>query len=279
MTRPPPAGCSAAFAGRRTPCPPATDRRGRGRRRRLLRLRLPLRPPRAERPRRPQPRLGRPRPRRSRLTRPRTPRWRPTSAPRPAERRPRHFATGSRAVAVAVRPGRRRRRGESGAGECSRSSPPSSGSCSSGFWSRCSSPSPGDGLGDGRVAVDIPADASASEVADLLADKGVVSNATLFKIRLKLSGKDGELVTGPLAMASGMSYSAAIDRLTGESSEAGRLVIPEGDSRDQIAPLVADAGIEGTTSPIRRATKGSTRPSTGQRRRRKPRRLPLPGDL
>jgi peptidoglycan lytic transglycosylase G len=106
-------------------------------------------------------------------------------------------------------------------------------------------PFAGEGLGEGRVAVNIPANASASEVADLLAGKGVVSNATLFKLRLRLSGKEDELVHGPLAMASGMSYSAAIDRLTGESSEAGKLVTPEGYSREQLAPLVEAAGIEG----------------------------------
>jgi len=106
-------------------------------------------------------------------------------------------------------------------------------------------PFSGDGQGDGRVAVEIPRGASAGEVADLLASKGVVSNKTLFELRLKLSGKTGDLVSGPLAMASGMSYGAAIDRLTGETQTAGTLVIPEGYSRDQIAPLVPKSGISG----------------------------------
>jgi uncharacterized YceG family protein len=106
-------------------------------------------------------------------------------------------------------------------------------------------PFAGDGQGSGRVAVEIPRGASAGEVANLLADKGVVSNSKLFEIRLKLSGKSGNLISGPLAMASGMSYGAALDRLTGETQETGTLVIPEGYSRDQIAPLLSKAGITG----------------------------------
>jgi len=108
-----------------------------------------------------------------------------------------------------------------------------------------SQPFAGEGLGEGRVAVNIPQGASAGDVADILADEDVVDNATLFEWRLRLSGKEDEIVTGPLAMASGMSYGAAIDRLTGAGSEEGTLVIPEGYSREQIAPLVAEAGIEG----------------------------------
>ncbi len=117
-------------------------------------------------------------------------------------------------------------------------------------------PFAGDGQGDGRVAVNIPRGASASEVADLLDQKGVVSNSTLFQIRLKLSGKTDKIITGPIAMASGMSYGAAIDRLTGKTSEAGRLVLPEGYSRRQFAPLVEQAGIEGDYMTASKSAKG-----------------------
>jgi len=117
-------------------------------------------------------------------------------------------------------------------------------------------PFAGDGLGEGRVAVEIPEEASASEVADLLADKGVVSNGTLFQLRLRLSGKSGELVSGPIAMAEGMSYSAAIDRLTGETSEAGKLLMPEALSIEEDAEAVAGAGITGDYVEAAMGSKG-----------------------
>ncbi|MSO41866.1 MAG: endolytic transglycosylase MltG [Solirubrobacterales bacterium] len=117
-------------------------------------------------------------------------------------------------------------------------------------------PFAGDGQGEGRVAVEIPQGAPAKQVADLLDEKGVISSSRLFQIRLKLSGKSGEIITGPLAMASGMSYGAAIDRLTGQTSEEGRLSLPEGYSRDQFAPLVQGAGVSGDYLAASKSHKG-----------------------
>jgi UPF0755 protein len=117
-------------------------------------------------------------------------------------------------------------------------------------------PFAGDGGGEGRVAVNIPQGASAAQVADILAEQGVVDNATFFEWRLRLSGKEDEIIPGALAMASGMSYSAAIDRLTGTSSEQGTLVIPEGYSREQIGPLLADSGVEGDYLAASKSFKG-----------------------
>ena len=49
------------------------------------------------------------------------------------------------------------------------------------------------GDGYGKVAVTIPKGASVSEVGDLLADKGVIDNSTLFQIRVTLAGKRSEI--------------------------------------------------------------------------------------
>lgn len=107
-------------------------------------------------------------------------------------------------------------------------------------------PFAGEGNGEGRLVVTIPEGASAGQVAEILTDEGIVSNRTLFQLRLRLSGESGSILPGRYLMASGMSYSTAIDRLTGESSDGLiTLTIPEGLPRSQVAPIVSEVGLQG----------------------------------
>ena len=105
-------------------------------------------------------------------------------------------------------------------------------------------PFAGDGEGGEPVSVDIPQGASAGEIADILADAGVVDSARLFEWRLKLAGKSGDVQADSYSLAEGMSYGAAIDRLTGEvQSGAITVTIPEGLDRNQIAADVLPEGV------------------------------------
>ena len=106
-------------------------------------------------------------------------------------------------------------------------------------------PFAGDGEGSGSVSVEIPDGASAGEIASILDDSGVISSARLFEWRLTLAGKSGEIRADTYALAEGMSYGAAIDRLTGEGGPAGAITvtIPEGLSRDQIASDILPEGV------------------------------------
>jgi uncharacterized YceG family protein len=105
-------------------------------------------------------------------------------------------------------------------------------------------PFAGDGGGGDPVSVDIPQGASAGDIADLLADAGVVDSARLFEWRLKLAGKSGDVQADSYSLAEGMSYAAAIDRLTGEvESGAITVTIPEGLDRNQIAADVLPEGV------------------------------------
>jgi len=107
-------------------------------------------------------------------------------------------------------------------------------------------PFAGGGKGEGRIVVTVPDGANAGQVAEILADQGVISSGSLFQLRLRLSGESGAILPGRYLMASGMSYGTAIDRLTGQSSDGLiTLTIPEGLPRSQVAPIVADVGIEG----------------------------------
>jgi uncharacterized YceG family protein len=102
--------------------------------------------------------------------------------------------------------------------------------------------------GDGgeRVRVTIPKEAGVGEIADILADRDVISSATLFEVRATLGGDRGDLKPGTYALRRDMSYGDAIDRLVaGPANETIQLTIPEGLSRREIAPLASRAGVRG----------------------------------
>jgi UPF0755 protein len=108
------------------------------------------------------------------------------------------------------------------------------------------------GDGHGRVEVTIPKGSSVGEVGDLLEKKGVISNSTLFQIRVTLDGKRSDLFAGKFAMAKDMSYGAAIDELSKEPAPKEQakpgivtVTIPEGQSRPITAKLVSEDGIKG----------------------------------
>src|SRR4051794_16491250 len=100
------------------------------------------------------------------------------------------------------------------------------------------------GDGSGRVVVTIPKGASVSEVGDILDEEGVVSNSTLFQVRVTLAGKRSDLYPGRFVLASGMSYGSAIEALsTAPVKKVTTVTIPEGYSRAQAGPLVEEADL------------------------------------
>ncbi len=106
---------------------------------------------------------------------------------------------------------------------------------------------PFDGDGSGRVQVTIPKGSSVSEVGDLLGDRGVIDDSTLFQIRVTLAGKRSELYAGHFTLAHGMSYGAAIDALSQPPvKRTVSVTIPEGYSRPQAAQLVEEDGVPGS---------------------------------
>ncbi len=105
------------------------------------------------------------------------------------------------------------------------------------------------GSGSGRVEVTVPKGASASDIADLLDEKGVVSNGTFFHLRLSLSGKANQIEAGKYALKSDMSYGEAIDVLatppTPIKPKTITVTIPEGYDRVQTADLLKQDGVKG----------------------------------
>ena len=102
------------------------------------------------------------------------------------------------------------------------------------------------GDGSGKVQVTIPKGSSVAEVGDLLAEKDVISNSTLFQVRVTLAGKRSEIYSGNFSLAHDMSYGAAIDALSVPPVKRTITVtIPEGYTRSQAAQLVEEVGIPG----------------------------------
>jgi peptidoglycan lytic transglycosylase G len=119
------------------------------------------------------------------------------------------------------------------------------------------------GDGSGRVVVTIPKGASVSEVGDILDEKGVVSSSTLFQVRVTIDGKRSDLYPGRFVLASGMSYGAAIDALsTAPLKKVATVTIPEGYSREQVAPLAEEAGLTGSYMKASRGHEGYLFPDT-----------------
>jgi UPF0755 protein len=102
--------------------------------------------------------------------------------------------------------------------------------------------------GHGRVIVVIPKGSSASKVGSILARDGVVSSGFFFDLRALVEGKRGQLHSGRFQLKRDMSYSAAIAALSKPppATIAVKVVIPEGETRAQIANLVASDGLTGS---------------------------------
>lgn len=115
------------------------------------------------------------------------------------------------------------------------------------LWSLNQLFQPFHGDGSGHVAVTIPKGSSVSEVGDLLSDKGVIDDSTLFQIRVTLAGKRSEIYSGHFSLAHNMSYGAAIDALSQPPIKRTLSVtIPEGYTRSQAAQLVEEDGVPGS---------------------------------
>ncbi len=116
-----------------------------------------------------------------------------------------------------------------------------------GIWLLTSIFQPFAGDPDGQtVAVKIPAGSGVGEIGDLLAEKGVISNATFFEVRATIGGRRSELFAGNHTFREGMSYSAALDELGKKPlKEVVTVVIPEGLSRPEAADVVDSAGLPG----------------------------------
>lgn len=104
------------------------------------------------------------------------------------------------------------------------------------------------GAAHGRVIVVIPKDSSASSIGSILAHDGVVSSGFFFEIRALVEGKRGDLHSGRFLLQHDESYATAIAALSKPPPVTipVKVVIPEGETRLQIAELAAADGLTGS---------------------------------
>ncbi|MDO9556755.1 MAG: endolytic transglycosylase MltG [Coriobacteriia bacterium] len=86
------------------------------------------------------------------------------------------------------------------------------------------------------VQVVIPEGADTREIAEILAENGVIDNAAMFRLRARMGEIDGRLRSGVYDLATGMPYEAIVDRLlAGPPIPYVTVTIPEGFRLEQIA--------------------------------------------
>jgi uncharacterized YceG family protein len=118
------------------------------------------------------------------------------------------------------------------------------------------------GEGHGSVAVRVPPGASATQIGDLLAERGVVSSGFFFALRARLSGQRSELRSGRHTLKRDMTYAGALTALTTPPRAAPVIdvALPEGPSRRELARRVDQAGLRGDyLRATRRSSKLSPR--------------------
>src|SRR5262249_26393397 len=99
--------------------------------------------------------------------------------------------------------------------------------------------------GSGNVTVTVPSGASVGQIGDILAKNGVVSHSFFFELRARLGGDSGDLKPGVYWLQKNMSYTSALAALKkGVPPNIVRVVIPEGKSRREIAPIAR--GLQGS---------------------------------
>jgi UPF0755 protein len=100
----------------------------------------------------------------------------------------------------------------------------------------------------GHVTVTIPANATAGQIGDDLANAGVISSGFFFDLRATLDGKRGELRAGTYQLQKGMSYTAALRVLTTPppAAKVTNVTITEGRTRAQVNDLLRAQGVAGS---------------------------------
>jgi len=111
------------------------------------------------------------------------------------------------------------------------------------------------GTAHGRVAVEIPAGASAGEVASRLHAAGLIGNPTIFRLYAGQRGVAGRFKAGRYEINAPAPPKLILDTLVkGVADELVTVVIPEGKNLIEIAEILATAQIAGKAELVAKAT-------------------------
>lgn len=91
------------------------------------------------------------------------------------------------------------------------------------------------------IDVEVPQGASTQQIAQILADKGVIRNPLCFRIYSRLTGSDGKYQLGMFTLSADMGYTDIVDKLQTATPKATvNVTIPEGFTVEEIAKLLSE---------------------------------------
>jgi UPF0755 protein len=100
------------------------------------------------------------------------------------------------------------------------------------------------GFARGQVEVEIPKGASARDVADRLANAGLIDNPTVFRLYAGQRGVAGRFKAGRYQLAAPLSPKQILDTLVkGAADELVAVTVPPGKNLVEVAEILAEAGI------------------------------------
>ncbi len=99
--------------------------------------------------------------------------------------------------------------------------------------------------GRDSVTLTIPREATGTDIARLLEEKGVVRSAGVFRAALRLTGETNALQQGYYRLSQGLTVREAVEALKHGRAESATVTIPEGMTIHQMAALFQKANIRG----------------------------------
>lgn len=98
--------------------------------------------------------------------------------------------------------------------------------------------------GEGRaVMFTVKPEMSVKEIGEVLFQKGIIHNATLFRIIAKVQGVENSLQAGDYALRPSMGLTEIINKMARGDTVYRQLTIPEGYNVEQIAKLLTEQGV------------------------------------
>ena len=114
----------------------------------------------------------------------------------------------------------------------------------------------GEDLPEEPVSITVEEGMGAGDVADLLAEKGIIRNASVFKVQARVDERSSQIRPGTYSFLPGATFDEILTALTVAPSEAPvfTVTIPEGLNVDQTLQRIADA--EGSPFTVKQLRRG-----------------------
>ena len=104
----------------------------------------------------------------------------------------------------------------------------------------------GDGTGP-TVPVQVAPGASSGQITDSLQTRGIIDNATFFRLYARMNGADARVRPGTYGFRKGQSWKSILDDFRNGRVMTAKLVVPEGFSVDKIARRIAEVSKRDST--------------------------------